>query len=196
MQQTGLGTIGRCLMAVFVVVSALALLACPGDDAEVRNIDATVAASRETVAAVQGQAITLPSGAVFNAGAQPLTVTFSSPSTATIARGNQSATTTVTFASCTFIVTASTFPAGQGPQVGQTFSFPTCNFRVTATAVEVGGAVTSGTLVLVLIGPTGSVTSSAITANVNISADGLLVINNVTTTVDTDVTGTTGTTGG
>ena len=198
MQQTSLGKIARCLMAAFVLVSSLALLACPGDDDDevIVDVAATVPASGATVEAVRGQAFALPSGAVFNAGTQPLMLTFNSPSTATIARGNTTATGTVTFASCTFVITASSFPAGQGPQVGQTFSFPTCNLQVTANDVERDGGEVVGTLVLVLVGPTGSVTSNSITVEVAIDEDGGLIINDVETDVDTDVTGTTGTTGG
>jgi hypothetical protein len=186
-------------MAVFVMVSSFALLACPSDDEDeiIRDISATVPASSTTVVAAQGQDLTLPSGAVFNAGAQPLNVRFVSPSQATIGRtGGPVATSTVTFASCTFMITATSFPLGQGPQVGQTFTFPTCNFMITANDVEVGGDEVVGTLVLVLVGPTGSATSNAIAVEVRINDDGLIVINDVTTTVDSDVTGTTGTTGG
>lgn len=200
MQQTILGRLVRCLMAVFVVVSSLALLACPGDDdEEFRNVDATFPASSSTVQAVQGQDLPFTTGQVFGAPGA-LNVRFVSGTQAVIGRPGgppaPTATSTVTYASCNFMVTATSFPAGQGPQVGQTISFPTCNFRVIATNLEVGGDEIVGTIVLILVGPSGSATSTPISVEVRIDGDGNLIVNDVNTNVDTDVTGTTGTTGG
>lgn len=198
MQQTRWGRTVRYLAVGLVVLSALALLGCPGDDddeGQGATFDLTnvaVPASSTTVAAVQGQAFTLPSGAVFNAGAGAVNLTFNSATTATLSRtGATSSNANVTFASCTFVVSAGGFvPAG-------TYTFPTCVFQVTAGDVEQGGGAISGTLTLMLVGPTGSVTSNAITVQVTIRADGVILINNVVTPVDVDSgTGATGIAGG
>jgi hypothetical protein len=197
MQQTSLGRAMRYLVAVLVVLSLFAFLGCSSDDDEPAIFDLTNAAvpvSSSTVAAVQGQAINLPAGTVFNAGAGAVTLTFTGANTATFSRaGAASSNAAVAFASCTFLVAAGGFiPTG-------TYNFPTCNFLITANDVEQGGATVLGTLVLVLVGPTGSATSAPpITVQVAINDDGLIVINNVVTPIDVDAggTGISGVTGG
>jgi hypothetical protein len=198
MQQTSLGKTARCLVAVLVLVMSLALLACPGDDEEdFVNVDATVPANANTVVAVQNQQFTLPSGAVFNAGATPINFAFNSPTMVTIARGNSTATGSVVFASCTIVIQTSNFPAGQGPQVTQTFTFPTCVFRVQANNTEIGGDEVVGTITLILVSGGGvRVESSPIPIEVRIDDNGALIINDVDTGINVNVTGTTGTGGG
>ena len=197
MQQKSLGRVLRYLTAVLVVLSLFALLGCSDDDdddeAAVFDLtNAVIPVTATTVTAVQGQAIIFPSGAVFNAGPTPLTVTFTSPSTATITRGTQTATANVSFASCTF-----TLVSGGGLLTGGPFVFPTCNFQINAQDVEQGGEAETGTLVLVLVGPTGSVTSTPINVQVIIRVDGVILINNVVTPADVDAgTGVSGVTGG
>jgi len=204
MQQTNLGKLTRCLMAVFVVLSSFALLACPGDDdddEEFRNVAATVPVNADTVEIVQGQDIIFANGAPFNlTGAQQLTVRFNdgTPQTATIFRGATSSDANVFFASCNFVVTG---PVGGLLPLGQLFppppSFPTCTFLITATGVEVGGDEVVGQLILVLINAAGTrFESLPFPVELRIEDDGNLVVNDVDTGIDTDVTGTTGTTGG
>ncbi|MGE3540324.1 MAG: hypothetical protein AB7N91_23145 [Candidatus Tectimicrobiota bacterium] len=185
----------RYLAVMLAVLSVFALVGCSSDDDDEAVFDltnASVPASSATVAAVQGQAITIPAGTVFNAGAAAVNLTFNSATTATISRtGSTSSNATVTFASCTFVVQAGGFiTAG-------TYSFPTCNFLITANDVVQGGGSVTGTLTLFLSGPTGSVTSSPINIPVTIRTDGVILINNVVTPVDVDSgTGTSGVTGG
>lgn len=200
MQQTSLGRVVRCLMAVLVLVTSLALLACPSDDEDIiPGIDATVPVSSTTVAAVQAQTLTFGNGSAFGAavGANPATLTFNTPGTFTLTRtGGATATGTARFASCTLTVTG---PASGGLfPVGTVLSFPTtCNFRVRADNVEVDGATVTGTLTLILVnaaiaGPAGTSTSNSISVQVFVNADRILIINTVITNVDLDVTGTTG----
>jgi hypothetical protein len=183
MQQTSLGKMARFSAAVFVLICSLALLACPGDDEEVRDLNAVVVpANATTVASVQNQDIVLPRGTVFSAGDQALTMRFTSASTATLSRGNSTSTATMSFASCTIVVTQAGGPVPPG-----TYFFPTCNFQVTAEDLEVDGDEEVGMLTLVLVGATGSVTSNPMTVEVRINSDGVLVVNDVTTNIDTDV---------
>ena len=200
MQQTSLGRVVRCLAAVLVLVTSLALLACPGDEEEFRNVDATIPVNSTGAGATQATPFTFANGSAFGAavGANPATLTFNTASTFTLTRtGGATATGTVAFASCTLTVTGGTL-LPVSPAAGSTLIFPTCNFRVLATGVEVDGASTTGTLTLILINAAGVRSESAAIINVQVAilADGTLVINNVNTGVDTDVTGTTGTSGG
>jgi len=191
----------RCLAAVLVLVSSLALLACPGDEEEFRNVDATIPVNSTGAGATQATPFTFANGSAFGAavGANPATLTFNTASTFTLTRtGGATATGTVAFASCTLTVTGGTL-LPVSPAAGSTLIFPTCNFRVLATGVEVdGAAVATGTITLVVIstGLVRSESAAIINVQVAILADGTLVINNVNTGVDTDVTGTTGTSGG
>jgi hypothetical protein len=201
MQQTRLGRTVRCLMAVFVVVCSLALVACPGGDEEVvRDIDARVAVNDDTVQAVEGQQIAIPNGNVFNAGPDALTLTFDDTGDGSgfvLNDDNGTASGDVDFGSCTFTVAASTFDPGTGPQVGDVFDFPTCQFRLSANDVVVDGDEVVGTLILILIRDDGvRVQSEEIAVEIRIDADGNIIVNDVDTGIDTDVTGTTGTTGG
>ena len=202
MQQTSVDRTVRYLV-VLVMVSALALLACSGNN-ETRNIDTTSSptlVNSTTVAAVQDLVLTITNGAVFHAGigANPVELIFGSASTFTLTRGNSSASGTVAFGSCTFTFTSS-FPPGQGPQAGDTVNFPTCVFIVQADDVEVGGDSVAGMLILMLTNDAGARTDNSVrplTVDVSIRSDGELFVTNpgsgvnVDTGVDTDVTGTT-----
>jgi len=88
----------------------------------------------------------------------------------------------VNFGSCDFAVTG----AGLGLQVGQTVAFPTCLIRVSADDVEVGGIPASGVITLVLMNAVDTVTSTPLTASVGIRTNGLLRINNVDTSLNTN----------
>jgi hypothetical protein len=207
MPRRDVGKLMRCLMAVVVLVSSLAMFACGDDDDDdgvTRNINTTVPVSSSTVAAVQGQAISIPNGAVFNVPpsttipATPVTLTFNSPTTFSVARtGTTTSSGTVAFGSCIFTVLA---PAAGGalPVSPPSITFPTCNFIIQATGVEVGGGQVQGTLTLVLINAAGTRTDSSIIVQVFINDAGQLFVVNpvngvvVDTGVDTDVTGTTG----
>ena len=179
MQRRNVGKVMPYLVAVLALVSVIALSACGGNE-ETRNVATTTALGANTdtthtsVAAVVGQAFTVPNGAVFNAGIgnNPVTFTFPTASTFQLDRGSSRATGTTTFGSCILTVTASSFAVGQGPQVGQTITLTTCNITVSASTVEVGGAAVSGTITLVVTSSTGTSTSSAVTLNVSILDDG------------------------
>ena len=196
-QQTSLGRVVRYLVAVLGMLSACALVACDdtgGGDEEVCNVDATIPLSTDAVANVLGLPIPFSNGSAFSAGIgnNPATLTFNTASTVTLASGSATASGNVAFSSCLLTVTASTFPAGQGPQVGDSLNFPTCNFVISAKNVEVGGGAVPGTAVLELVNAAGtSATSAPGTVQVSIQEDGILVVNDIPTDIDTDVTGAT-----
>jgi hypothetical protein len=194
------------LVALLALVSSLALFACGGggggDNEQTRAVsNQTVPVNSNTVQAVQGQQFTIARGSDLSPGlsANPVTLTFNSPSTFTVtsSSGGQ-ASGNVAFGSCTFTVTSSTIP---GLGLGQIPTFDVCQFSVTATApLTVGGGSGQATVILQLgRGGTILITASlpsGVTITVALLSDGTLIINSVNTAiVPPPTTGTTGTTG-
>jgi Flp pilus assembly protein TadG len=182
MQRKHLGQAMRYLVAVCVLISTFAILACGGDDDEVEiiNVNATVEADDDTVPAVQGRPFTIANGQVFggNIGNLPIIFTFTTPRefTATRAATGLSLSGTVSYGSddsCTFTVTT----GGQGA-----LSVSNCNLLVNANNVVVGTGQVSGTIALVLRNNAGiTITSDPLPATVFINGDGeLFVVNPVT----------------
>jgi hypothetical protein len=188
MQQKHLGQAMRYLVAVCVLVSAFALLACGGDDdeGEVKNVVATVPASQGTVPAVQSRPFTIANGQVFggSVGSNPVILTFTTPTTFTLTRAVPSLSLigNVSYGSggsCTFIVT-------QGG--GGALSISTCNLIVNANNVVAGTGQVSGTISLVLNNSAGiTITSDALPATVFINGDGELFVVNPVTGVAVDM---------
>jgi hypothetical protein len=201
MQRRNVGKAVYYLVAIVALVSAFALVACGGDDddgGEIRTVsNQSVPVNSTTVQAVTGQQFTIPNGSAFSSGlpATPVTLTFNSSSTFTLTSGNQTASGTVAFASCTFTVTSSNIP---GLATGQIPTFSICNFVVTAnTPLEEGGDAAQGTLTLQL-GRNGVILITAtlpsgVSITISILDDGTLVINGINTSVTPPPT--TGTTG-
>jgi hypothetical protein len=184
-------------VAVLVVLSAFALVACDGngeDDIEFCHVDVTIPLSTNTVANVLGLPISFPNGSAFSPdiGNNPVTLTFNTASTFTLAAGSATASGNVAFSSCLLTVTASTFPTGQGPQVGVSLNFPTCDSVISANSVEVGGGAVAGTAVLNFVNAAGtSATSDSGTVQVQVQEDGILVINDISTGIHIEDTETT-----
>lgn len=192
MPQTSLERAVRYVVAVLVMLSAFALVTCSGDDEESRDEEFRNVSVLLPVGAgafleqAQDQPIPFPNGSAFSAGIgnNAVTLTFNTTSTFTLASGSATASGTVAFGSCLFTVTASTFPAGRGPQVGDRLNFPTCNAVIGASNVEVGGGTVTGTAVLVLVNAAGvSAISDPGTVRVRIQKDGILVINDIPTDI-------------
>jgi len=206
MQQTSLRSPVHYSVTVLVLISACALFACSGGTGERRNISATVPLNSTNVTALEGSfppQFTIPDGSVFDPGIgnNPVAFTFilSSGTTTTLftlAKFGSAALALggVTFGSCTLTVTASTFLAGQGPQTGDTITFSTCNLVVSANNVEVGGGTETGIITLMLTNATTGASAASIPltllSSVSILTDGSLLLNNVHTGIDTDITGT------
>jgi len=206
MQHTSLGSTAHSIVAVLVLISSLALFACSGGTGERRNISATVSLNSTNVTALEGSfppQFTIPDGSVFSPGIDnnPVTLTFflSSGTTSTmfiVARFGSMALASggVVFGSCTLTVTSSSFPAGQGPQTGDTITFSTCDLVVSASNVEVGGGTETGIVTLMLTNATTGVSAASqpltLLSSVSIQHDGFLLLNNVNTGVNTNVTGT------
>jgi hypothetical protein len=182
MQRKHFGKALRYLVAVCALVSALAIVACGGDDdeSEIQNVIATVALDDTTAPAVQGRPFTIANGQVFGGpvGSDPVILTFTTPRSFTLTRAatGLSLSGTVSYgsnASCLLTVTAGG---------GGALDIDTCNLIVNANNVVVGTGQVSGTISLVLNNGSGiTITSDALPATVFINGDGeLFVVNPVT----------------
>jgi hypothetical protein len=178
----------RYLVAVCVLISTFAILACGGDDdeGEVINFSVTVEADDDTVPAVQSRPFTIPNGQVFGGpiGDFPVTLTFTTTRTFTLTRAatGLAVSGTVSYGdndSCTFAITT----GGQGA-----LSVSNCNLLVSANNVVVGTGTASGIISLLLRSGSGiTVTSDPLPATVFINGDGELFVVNPVTGVSVDM---------
>lgn len=205
MQRKNPGKAMLYLVAICALVSALAIVGCGGDDGDDGGTTVTsgetipsvntgsVNVSGSNVQALVGQSVTFSNGSIFDPslGNNQATLTFTSPTTFSLASGGSTSSGNTAFGSCTLTFT-------QGPLAGKSIAFTTCTFQVTTGNVTAGGGAVNGTLTLTLSGPFGSGNSIAIIVQVSILANGTLVINGVSTGIVISSTGspiTTGTTG-
>jgi hypothetical protein len=203
MQRKNPGKAMRYLVAVCALASALALVGCGGDDEggttvssgeTISNVNSgPVPVTASTVQSVVGQPVTFANGGIFDpslTGTQA-TLTFTSPTTASLSSAGSTSTANASFGSCTFAFTT-------GPLAGKSITFTTCTLQITGSNVTAGGGAVNGLLTLTLSGPFGSATSIAITVQISILADGTLLVNGVSTGIIISSNGspvTTGTTG-
>ena len=206
MQRKNPGKAMRYLVVVCALISALAMVGCGGGDGgdeggttvtsgeTIPNVNTgPVAVNASTVQALVGQPVTFSNGGIFDPSlaGNSATLTFASPTTASVSSGGSTSTANTTFGSCTFAFT-------QGPLAGKTIKFDPCTIQITASNITAGGGAVSGSLTLTLSGPFGSSTSIAITVQISILANGTLLVNGVSTGIIISSNGspvTTGTTG-
>jgi hypothetical protein len=181
MQRKHLDQAMRYLVAVCVLISTFAILACGGDDeGEIKDVNVTVDADDVTVPAVQGRPFTIPNGQVFggNIGNLPVILTFTMPREFTMTRAatGLALSGTVSYGdgdSCTFTATT----GGQGA-----LSVSSCDLLVNANNLVVGTGTVTGTISLTFRNDAGiAITSDPLSATVFINGDGeLFVVNPVT----------------
>ena len=176
---TRCSTISR-LIALSSLIIMLSLTGCPGDEEGEVSPRGRFNVNAATAAAVTGTPFDF-AGAVPVLGTDAATtVTFPTPTTVNMALTGTAieADGAVVYGSCEFIVTQSTFPVGQGPQVGERIIIPDCEFDLDAGPVKIGSQEEGeGTLVLFLNG----VGSNSVAVRVSVNADGILFINGVNT---------------
>ena len=174
MQRRNMCSVVLRLMAVVgVLAGALTVLGCSGGDNSSSNQAGTVLVAKndvvvpvttETVPAIESQTFTFDSGGSLTPALanQPIAVTFtdttSATPTATVTAPNITGTNgqpasfsgTTEFGSCTFRVTKSTFPPGQGPQVGDTITVDPCRVSARTGGITVNGNATVVQILLAL----------------------------------------------
>ena len=189
-------TVLRLTAIIGVLAGMLTILSCGGGEEErgkVATSDTPINVDSTAIRALEGQTFTFPptAGAVISPQLvnQPITLAFTNTAaatpTATITAPNVRGTDgnparltgDTTFGSCTFVVRTSTFPVGQGPQVGQTIGpINPCNVTATGSIQATGQAQTVQILLAL-----GQVPSAPQQAQVAINPDGSVVINTVNT---------------
>jgi len=166
----------RLMTVVGVLAGALTVVGCSGGDNSsssqagtvlVAKNDVVIPVTTETVPAIENQTFTFPpvssaeslTPALAN---QPIAVTFtdttSATPTATITAPNITGTDgqpasfsgPTEFGSCTFVVTKSTFPPGQGPQVGDKITVDPCRVSARTGGITVNGNATVVQILLAL----------------------------------------------
>src|SRR5215471_8572938 len=196
MSQTNWGKVVRCLMAVLLVAHSFALLACGGGEDQVRNLSSTPvtctgpsSTSVGNISAVTGQALTFSPANVFDsripASVGSVTLTFTSATAFSQSSSNGTGSGTVgTFGAggaFTLTYTASTYPAGQGPQAtapNNTLAFTACSILVTASGVTVAGDRATASVTVTLTSTRGTVSSQTFSTQIRIAPDGTLIIVN------------------
>jgi hypothetical protein len=181
------------MAVVGVLVGALTVLGCPGGDegtpTGVATHDATIPVTSTTVQSLEDQTFTFESGSALSPALaeQPVALTFTNTAaatpTATVTAPNVPGTdghpahftSNLTFGSCTFVVTVSTFDL-PGPQVGDKITVNPCSFDVATGSIRTN----HGTLVNILV-RLGLIPSRAQQAEVSIDADGVVTVNGVDT---------------
>jgi hypothetical protein len=178
MQRQNPGKAMRYLVVVCALISALTLVGCGGggdDDGgtvssgeTIGSVDTgTMNVNSSTVQALVGQSFTFQNGSIFDPsiGNNPATLTFTGPTTFSLTSGSSTSSGNTTFGSCTFTFT-------QGVLAGKSVKFDPCTIQITTGNVTVGGGAVSGTFTLTL-----GTTRVSISVQINILADGTLVIN-------------------
>lgn len=140
-----LGVIGLCTMSACNFGS--------GDETfAVQPIDIAVIVDESNVAALEGLTFTFSSGEAIHPGLEgdETTVTFTSESSIEIASGGNTATGELTFGSCIINIETSTFPPGEGPQVGDEIVIEPCAINIMTEETTDTGIAQSGTVTLIL----------------------------------------------
>jgi hypothetical protein len=164
--------------AITLAVTAAFLVACGGDPAPAptpaasTNTSANVTAT--TVAAVTGKAFSFPSGvaALGTTGATTLTVTDAAVDTFAVSSPAGSYSGNLTYGSCIFQITTSTFAAPSPFAVGQTFTVATCSVSAATSGVAANGQSNNLPVTFNL----GGTNSTAQNLAVVIAADGSVTI--------------------
>lgn len=169
------------LRMALVITAAVVLSACGSSDGPAPTFvvasDTTLPANGTIVQAVSDTAFTFPGGVAALGTTGTTTVVLSGSAatpTFTISKfGEGTATGKLTFGSCIFAVTSSTFPAGHALALGQTVTVNPCNMNVGTAGAVANGVGTSRSIALVLA----AASSAGTSVTVSVNAGGQLTLN-------------------
>ncbi|MDB5743342.1 MAG: hypothetical protein JWR68_1657 [Polaromonas sp.] len=176
-------------LAALVLSSSLMLAACGGGDNDNPPLPTTVATSATTatinpssgaaaVESVLNQNFSFASGvpAFGTTSATTLTLagTGANP-TFTIGSGGNTASGTMTYGSCIFRITSSTYPANHALALGKTTTVSPCALTIATSGITANGTSVSANITLTL----GTVFSVPLTITVSVSATGVVTVNGV-----------------
>jgi hypothetical protein len=195
--------ISRLVSVAALVAVGVAATACKDDSTSpkvmVAATDATVPMNATVTNALVGTTFSFPGGAGALAPAlanQNLALAFAGTATAPTAlititspTGGAvgTATANVSFGSCIFLVSNSSFPAGHSLANGQTITVNPCNLSINTTGAVANGVATSRSVALLL----GAAASAKATVIVGVTAGGQITLNgnNVGTVALTPISG-------
>ncbi|MHB8838603.1 MAG: hypothetical protein ACYC7F_06580 [Gemmatimonadaceae bacterium] len=178
----------RSILAAAALALAVVSSACKKDTTAPLQMVAentTLQVNSTITSALVGTAFSFPGGAGALSSAvagQNLAMTFGGTSTSptaamtiTNSSGGTVGTisTNVTFGSCIFAVTASTFPAGHALAQGQTITVNPCNIWVGTSGAVANGVATTRSVALLL----GNASSANASVTVGVNAGGQLTLN-------------------
>jgi hypothetical protein len=138
------------------------------------NVTAPVTVA--TAAAVTGESFNFPSGVAKFGTTAATTVSLNSTSTFTVSAGAEgTASGNLTYGSCIFTVTASTFPASSALALGKTVTVHPCSITVATAGVPASGNAIARAVSFVLEGNA----SQAHNLSVDISDSGVVTVDGV-----------------
>lgn len=128
-------------LGLALVVATSMLVACGGGGdggSEVAQSNTTAAVDASTVAAIESEAFTFPSGVADFGTTSATTVTLNTPTTFSVTSAQGNASGDLSFGSCIFKVTSSTFGASSPLATGKTVEVQPCNFTVNTQGMVAG----------------------------------------------------------
>lgn len=183
----------KLITTLAALCMAATLTACGGgggSTAQVASSDTAVAMNATTgqavASSVTGKAFTFSSGVPDFGTTGATTVTFDTSNSFQVASGGNTASGTLTFGSCHFNVTSSTFTSGVLVQ-GNTITVPNCELLVATNGLPADGTEHTRSVQLKLDGAT----SATVTVTVTVLSTGRVLVNSITigTVTLTAVTG-------
>ena len=129
-----------------------------------------------SAAAVTGEPFTFSSGVAKFGTTSPTTVTLNSASTFSVAATEGNASGNLTYGSCIFTVTTSTFPVGSKLAQGAKVEVTPCDLQIPTAGVSVDAAAAAKAVTFLL----GTATSQPVQLTVDVTPTGQVVVNGVT----------------
>lgn len=174
----------RIVAGAVLLGGTVTLTQCKKDatsPSKVAAANLTVAATRATVAALEGKTYSFSSGSALapELANQTVTLTFSNTAattpTTTIAGGGGSATASTTFGSCIFTIGASSFSAMHSLGLGKTITINLCNITVYTSGQQTGTTGTVNSTITL-----GGTVSQPTSLQVTVSANGTVTVGGTT----------------